>query len=247
MREIVNAREDQVVRELMERIEAEDDAFQGRMWGLVAEFGLIDARRTYSIIEARLSTIEQLERALREGAKEVPVIHEIITRNSWLLDPRWDSLGHEVDIDKLGIRYDGEKDPGTGRFIDFLFGLAPKPPATVDQVVVIEIKRGTHPDGTERRATLDEVNKFHFYVKSAGKHAAKDTHPPRVRGLMIANDYSEDAKMVRASLEEIQNPIMEFRMWDSVLEETRRLHLSWLNVTKDRLRIDHDLIAAAEE
>ena len=53
--------------------------------------------------------------------------------------------------------------------------------------------------------------------------------------------------MVRASLEEIQNPIMEFRMWDSVLEETRRLHLSWLNVTKDRLRVDHDLIAAAEE
>jgi len=236
MREIVNAREDQVVRELMERIEAEDDALQGRMWALVAEFGLIDARRTYSIIEARLKTIEQLERALREGAKEVPVIHEIITRNSWLLDPRWDSLGHELDIDKLGIRYEGEKDDDTGRFIDFLFGLAPKPPAALDQIVVVEIKRGTHPSGQERRATVDEVNKFHFYVKSAVKHAAKDSHPPRVRGLMIANDYSEDAKMVRASLEEIQNPVMEFKMWGSVLEETRRLHLSWLDVTKDRLR-----------
>lgn len=247
MREIVNAREDQVVRGLMERIEAEDDAFQGRMWGLVAEFGLIDARRTYSIIEARLTTIQQLERALREGAKEVPVIHQIITSNSWLLDPRWDSLGHEVDIDKLGIRYDGEKDPDTGRFIDFLFGLAPRPPAAIDQIVVVEIKRGTHPDGTERRATLDEVNKFHFYVKSAVKHAGKDTHPPRVRGLMIANDYSEDAKMVRASLEEIQNPSMEFKMWESVLEETRRLHLSWLNVTKDRLQVGHDVVDSTGE
>ena len=236
MREVVNAREDQVVRELMDRIETEDDAFQGRMWGLVAEFGLIDARRTYSIIEARLKTIVQLERALAEGAKEVPDIHEIIIKNSWLLDPRWDSLGHEVDIDKLGIRYEGEKDPGTGRFIDFLFALAPQPPAKVDQIVVIELKRGTHPDGKVRKASLDEVNKFHFYVKSAVKEQAKDSDPPRVRGLMIANDYTEDASMIRSTLEASQNPIMEFKRWGSVLEETQRLHISWLNVTKDRLK-----------
>jgi hypothetical protein len=247
MREIVNAREDQVVRELMERIEAEDDAFQGRMWGLVAEFGLIDARRTYSIIEARLKTIEQLERALAEGAQEVPVIHKIISRNSWLLDPRWDSLGHEVDIDKLGIRYDGEKDEDIGRFIDYLFGLAPKPPAALDQVVVVEIKRGTHPDGRERKATKDEVDKFHFYVQSAVKHAAKDTHPPRVRGLMIANGYTEDAKMIRATLEKSQDPLMEFKMWGSVLEETRRLHLSWLDVTKDRLKTGTKDVDEAQE
>jgi hypothetical protein len=250
MREIVNAREDQVVRELMERIEAEDDAFQDRMWGLVAEFGLIDARRTYSIIEARLKTIEQLERALKEGAREVPDIHEIIVKNSWLLDPRWDSLGHELDIDKLGIRYEGEKDEDTGRFIDFLFALAPQPPAKVDQIVVVELKRGSHPGGAVRKASVDEVNKFHFYVKSAMKEAAKETDPPRVRGLMVVNDYSEDAKMVRASLEEIQNPVMEFKKWSSVLEETQRMHLSWLNVTKDRLRTgakDVDEAAAAEE
>ncbi len=236
MSEIVNAREDQVVRELMERIEAEDDAFQPRMWGLVAEFGLIDARRTHSIIDARLATLVQMERALSEGAKEVPVIHEIITNNSWLLDPRWDALGHEVDIDKMGIRYEGEKDPNTGRFIDFLFALAPKAPAAVDQVVVVEIKRGTHPDGTLRKATLDEVNKFHFYVQSVVKQYAKNTTPPRVRGLMIANGYSEDGDMIRKNLEALQSPVMEFKTWDRVLEESERLHLSWLEVTKDRLR-----------
>ncbi len=237
MREIVNAREDQVVRELMERIEGEDDAFQGRMWNLVAEFGLIDARRTYSIIEARLSTIEQLERALAEGAKEIPAIHDIIVANSWLLDPRWDSLGHELDIDKLGIRYDGEKDSvNPGRFIDFIFGLAPQAPAPIDQIVVVEVKRGTHPDGRERRASKDEVDKFHFYVQSAKAHAEQDNPAPRVRGLMIANDYSSDARLVRGTYEKSQDPIMEFKMWGSVLEETKRLHLSWLNVTKDRLR-----------
>lgn len=247
MREIVNAREDQVVRELMERIEAEDDAFQDRMWGLVAEFGLIDARRTYSIIEARLKTIEQLERALADGAREVPDIHEIIVANSWLLDPRWDSLGHELDIDKLGIRYDGEKDLGTGRFIDFMFGLAPQAPAPLDQIVVVELKRGTHPDGKERKATKDELDKFHFYVQSARTHANKDSPAPRVRGLMVANGYSADAGLIRPTLENSQDPIMEFKKWDSLLEETKRLHLSWLNVTKDRLRTGTKRVDEAAE
>jgi len=242
MREIVNAREDQVIRELMERIEAEDDAFQPRMWGLVAEFGLIDARRTHSIIDARLATLVQLERALEAGAKEVPVIHDIVIKNSWLLDPRWDSLGHEVDIDKMGIRYDGEKDADTGRFIDFLFALAPRPPAEIDQVVVVEIKRGTHPDGRVRKATADEVNKFHFYVKSVVKEYAKNTNPPRVRGLMIANDYSEDANMIRPTLEASQSPVMEFKTWGRVVEESKRLHISWLAVTKDRLRSAHETV-----
>jgi hypothetical protein len=240
MREIVNAREDQVVRELMERIEAEDDAFQARMWKLVGEFGLIDARRTYSIIKARLATITQLERALTDGAKEVPEIHAIIGPNSWLLDPRWDSLGHEVDIEKMGIKYDGEKDPGTGRFIDFLFGLKPKAPAAVDQIVVVEIKRGTHPDGKVRKADADEVNKFNYYVQSAVDHYSANSPAPRVRGLMIANGYTEDAKKIRRPLETSPSPPMEFKTWDRVLEESERLHLSWLDVTKDRVKAGED-------
>lgn len=72
------------------------------MWKLVHQFGLIDARRLYSIIRARLETISRLKEALESGAKEVPDIHNVIARDTWLLDPRWDLLDHEVKVELWG-------------------------------------------------------------------------------------------------------------------------------------------------
>lgn len=42
--------------------------------------------------------------------------------------------------------------------------VAPHPPAPLDEVVIVEIKRGTYADGRIRKATDDEVAKFHRYV-----------------------------------------------------------------------------------
>ena len=53
--------------------------------------------------------------------------------------------------------------------------------------------------------------------------------------------------MVRATLEESQNPVMEFKRWGSVLVETQRLHLSWLIVTKDRLKTGAEDVGEAEQ
>jgi hypothetical protein len=51
---VINAQSDKTVLELIETIEEQEDALQDEMWRLVYEFGLIDARRILSIIEARL-------------------------------------------------------------------------------------------------------------------------------------------------------------------------------------------------
>jgi len=64
---------------------------------------------------------------------------------------------------------------------------------------------------------------------------------------MIANGYTEDADMIRATLEKSQDPVMEFKAWGSVLEETRQLHLSWLEVTRDRLKARTKDIAEAQQ
>ena len=67
MIEVVNGFKDRAVRELMERVRIEDEGFQSNFWGLVREFSLIDARRNYSIIQARLSTIDRIEAAIEAG------------------------------------------------------------------------------------------------------------------------------------------------------------------------------------
>jgi hypothetical protein len=234
MKTVIDAQSDRVVRELMERIEEEDDPFQEKMWALVSDVGLVDARRTQSLIAARLSTIRSLKRAVHNGAREVPDIHKIVLKDPWLLDPRWSLLDDEMDLTKMGIAHQPEEDEQGAR-LDFLFALAPKSPAPLDEVVVVEIKRGTGNEGKPRKATDLEVNKFHSYVLAVTNHYAKSSEQPAVRGLMIAQDYTVGADQLRKSLETIQNVRLAFRTWDRVVDDTERMHMGWLAVSRDRL------------
>jgi hypothetical protein len=233
MVQVVNAREDVMVRSLMEEIADEDDPFQERMWKLVHEFSLIDARRNLTIIEARIKTIEKLRDAVERGAREVPDIHEIIRADAWLLDPRWQPYDDEMDLESLGLTYKPQQDE-KGQIVDFLFVLRPSAPAPIDEVIVVEIKRGKNRDGSTRRATEEEVNKFHGYVVQVQTHYSKNTKPPIVRGLMIAEDYTDRADGVRRNLEKIPDPRLEFKTWESVISETERMHRGWLVVSRRR-------------
>lgn len=235
MRSVVDAQSDRAVREMMERIEEEEDPFQEKMWGLVHEFGLIDARRNLSIIEARLQTIGKLKSAIASGAKEVPDLHQIVVADPWLLDPRWNLLDDEVDVATLGVNFEPEGDE-TGNIMDFLFGLAPHPPAPLDQVVLVEIKRGTDTKGNVRKADVNEVNKFHGYTLAVDEHYATGTERVTVRGLMIAQDYTPQADAVRRSLETAQGVHLTFRTWDRVIDDTERMHLGWLAVSQERAK-----------
>jgi RecB family endonuclease NucS len=230
---VVNAQSDKAVRELIESIELQDDAFQDEMWRLVYEFGLIDARRVLSLVEARLATIRKLKEAIHQGEREVPGIHKIIAEDPWLLDPRWNIVADELDIGTLGVDYQPEVGE-QGLRLDFLFALVPHAPAPLDEVIVVEIKRGTNADGTVRKATDAEVQKFHGYVLQVRDHYAKNTRPPSVRGLFIAQDYTSRADTMRKSLESTMDVRLTFRTWDMAIDDTERMHLAWLALSKMR-------------
>ena len=232
MVEVVNGFKDKAVRELIDRVKVEDEGFQSNFWSLVREFSLIDARKNYSIIRARLGTIERLQGAIIAGATEVPEVHQIIKQFPWLLDPRWSLLGDEVNLDAIVEPYEETVDTETGDRLDFLFALQPKHPAPPDEILVVEIKRGRKSNGAIHRVSDTEVNKFHSYVLGVQEHYARSSTRPAVRGLMVANDYTKKANMVRQSLQELRGVRLEFRTWDSVIDITRRLHTGWLEVTR---------------
>lgn len=237
MRSVVDAQADRAVREMMEQIEQEDDAMQERVWQLVHEFGLVDARRTLSIVEARLATIRKLQMAVDTGAKEIPELHNIVLNDPWLLDPRWNLLDDEVSLTDLGVQFVPEQDE-KGNRLDFLFGLAPHAPAPMDEVVVVEIKRGTDAAGNVRKATDAEVNKFHGYVLAVQEHHAKSSERVTVRGLMIAQGYTSNAELLRKSLEANPSVDLAFKTWHRVIGDTERMHTGWLEVSKERIAED---------
>ena len=232
MLEVVNGFKDKAVRELMERVQVEDEGFQSNFWGLVREFSLIDARKNYSIIQARLETIDRLDAAIKAGATEVPEIHNVIKEFPWLLDPRWSLLGDEVYIDSLRERKQPTLDKETRERLDFLFLIRPKSPAPFDELLIVEIKKGMKLNGRIHRVSPDEVHAFHSYVVGVHSEYNQNTNPPLVYGLMIANGYTERADRIRRSLEQVQEVKLDFQTWNSVIDRTRRLHTGWLAVSR---------------
>lgn len=234
LRDIVNAKDDRYVRGLIEEIEASDDTMQVQLWKLVKEFGLIDARRTFTLIQARLETISKLKETLAQGAREIPTIHNIIRDDPWLVDPRWALLDDEVDLATLNINYKPEVDTETGKQLDYLFVLKPNAPAATDEVIVLEIKRASMANGAIRKASREEVYNFHSYVVAVRDHFNQNTNPPAVRGLMICEAYTAQADLVRKSLQSSQDIRIEFKTWTRVVEDTEKLHLGWLKSTRRR-------------
>ena len=228
---VVDAHQDTIIRQLLEELDASEPDFQTHIWEVISEFGLIDARRNQTVIDARLRAIAELRQFVDTGALEVPTIHEHIKRHPWLLDPRWYLLDDEVRLSDLGITPDeGDSD---GR-MDYLFALGPSAPYTHDELLVVEIKRARKSDGGLRSVNPDEVSRFHGYVLAAHESQSRNSEPLRVTGLMIAQRYTEAADRQRTSLETVQNVRLVFRTWDRVLKETERLHEGWLAVTKRR-------------
>jgi len=149
------------------------------------------------------------------------------------LDPRWNLLADELDISTLGVEFEPEEGE-SGLRLDYLFALVPVESATLDEVIVVEIKRGTNADGSVRKASDIEVQKFHSYVLQVRDYYARNTKPPRVRGVFIAQDYTRSGDRMRKSLEANQDVRLTFRTWEMAIDETERMHLAWLKLSKLR-------------
>jgi hypothetical protein len=174
-----------------------------------------------------------VKEAVHQGAREVPNIHNLISEDPWLLDPRWNIVADELDISTFGINYE----PGpneSGLRLDFLFALVPHPPAPMDEVIVVEIKRSTNADLSGRKVTPDEVTKFHLYVLKVREYYQKSSEYPAVRGLMIAQGYTGQADSLRKSLEHNPDVRLTFRTWDRLIDETERMHMAWLDLSRKR-------------
>ena len=239
MIDLMDAHDDKSIREMIDRISEEDEVTQERMWGLVAEFGLIDARRTATRVQARMQVIDKLAEMIEHGAREVPDIHNHLRENTWLLDPRWDLYDDEVQVTRMLQEKYGQTREGEGSIADYVFAIGPATPTSSDEVIVVEIKRGKNSDGSLRRATFDEVNKFSRYVQETEdyyKRASSPLFQPAVKGLMIASGYTTDADSQRRVFDLVPGNRFQFKSWETVLKDSRRLHGFWFELSSRRAR-----------
>lgn len=183
------------------------------------------ARRNQTVIDALLRAIAELRQFVDTGPLEASTIHEHIKRHPWLLDPRRFLLDDEARLSDFGVTADeGE---GDGR-MDYLFALGPSALSTQDELLAVEIKRGTTADDRPRSANADAIARFLGYVLAAHESQRPSSEPLRVTGLMIAQRYTKYADRQRKSPQTAGDVHLVFRTWDRVRKEIEYLHQSWL-------------------
>ena len=235
MQGLVNAHSDVHIRQMWEDLDRESPNVQEKIWEIIHRFSLIDDRRSHTLVEARLRAINELKQFVREGAAEVPTIHQHIKQNTWLLDPRWHLLGHELDVRNIGIDYTPEVESGIR--MDYLFALGQLELSDSEELVVVEIKRALRSNGSTYHANVEDLQRFAGYVSAAHRKALLSTNPPTVKALMVAQGFTANALQQRATIyDQTQNPKMMFRTWDRVIEEAERSHTEWLAI--ERIRMD---------
>lgn len=246
MSAIAAAQGDAVIRQMWQEIDREAPDVQERIWRIIHRFGLIDARRSRSIIEARLRAINELKQFVTTGAREVPTIHDHIKENRWLIDPRLVMSSDEVPLTELGIMY--KPDSSSGKRLDFMFALRPSKHSAFQEVTIVEIKRAIDPaSGQPHSVKNAEVNKFQDYVLAAVEYLEKTDAKPLVSGLMIAEKYTQDAERTRRNLESATRAKFMFRTWHQVIYETEQLHKSWLDVEERRAQRTGETIRGSAE
>lgn len=210
MTHVMGARETSAAKELTQAIELEGDPQAPELWRLLAEVGVLDARRAADLVRVRVETLEQLIASGGELA-DSPDPAAALQDNLWLIDPRWDLL-QPRGADGLVAR-DGSLSAV----------LAPSPPGEIDELLAVVI-------ATEK-GTTDAAGPTLERLAGAVDRAREGIPGTPVRVLVIADPL---AAWTSAATDALPDQPVDGRSWEQTLRRSQDLHRGWLDVLQAR-------------
>jgi len=164
--------------------------------GRLSDWKVLESRAILEIIQGRLSIIDKLEKMILENAPETASkktydnLHDLLAGYPWLFNPDWQTFAEEKSISKQlrewGIK-ECPEDMENCR-VDFLaFGKD-------RELVVIEIKRPTHPVSYDELLRLEKYQtalmRTRLYCKAALVYGGTlDVPEQRVQSYQTRNDF----------------------------------------------------------
>ena len=192
-----------------------------KLLNLFREWEILEAKEMMKVTEGRIMTIKQLQKFIDTNAKEVPTIHNFLTKFPWVLDPRWNLIADEHRYsDLLRDQFSDSDDiPEVDRRIDFLCV------REGTHLVVVEIKR---PKSRIRRKELDQIEDYVTFIEGQ----IRGTTDPNlqykdVTGYLLCGDVVDDNE-VQAKMERLSQTKIYVRRYSDLLEMAEGLHTEFL-------------------
>ena len=178
------------------------------------QWNVIENREIARIVRGRLRAIEQLEKYIKDNAKEVPTMHDYFKKWPWILDPTWAHWNDEVYYSKLlREEFPDEKLDGPDRRIDFIsIGVG-------DTIHVIELKR---PGYAAKVKDFDQITEYvAFVLENLGNTPSRGYRT--VSGYLIVGKVGSE-RSIRSRMEQAESARIYVKTYSDLVTVAKRLH-----------------------
>ncbi|MGH7603978.1 MAG: ATP-binding protein [Gemmatimonadaceae bacterium] len=174
-------------RDLIEAME-EKATSAAMLLRLFDDWRLIEAREHLRVADGRQSATDQLEDFIDNGALEVSQLQPLLSKNLWLLNPRWTEADEQVTYTKL-LRTHCKEPKGTDEKDLRLDILGVTIGARL--LTVVELKR---PEKTLSRDDLEQIEKYVDWAQS-NICGTSNNSPTHAEGLLVVGNIGNSAQV----------------------------------------------------
>ena len=178
------------------------------------QWNVIENREMSRIVKGRLRAIEQLEKYIKENAKEVPTMHDYFKKWPWILDPTLGHWSEEVPYSKLlRERFPDKQLDEPDRRIDFIsIGVG-------DTIHVVELKR---PKYSAKVKDFDQITEYVGFVEEKLGNAPNQRYRT-VSGSLIVGKV-ESNRAIRSRMKQAESARIYVKTYSDLVTVAKRLH-----------------------
>jgi len=208
---VAESAEREVFTDFIDDMREVDVSNPDEVLGLFRQWEVLDALELMQVARGRLETIEKFRLLIDTDAKNEEWVHEFISENPWVLEPRWDYVDDEQELsDQLQENFPAEDyhDNPNSRLQLLCLGYG-------ETVNVVEILQ---PGQTIERRHLENLEVYVDYLRNEVR--SQDNSYRGVNGYVIGGDVSEIAERKAERLEGDELYARSYDQMQSIAENT---------------------------
>lgn len=223
-----NASTNQGFLDVIRQLNAVGDSDRKEIEKVFREWDIIEAINAAQLVRGRIEVVRAFEKMIESGAKEKPDLHNYLKQYCWLIDPTWDKLDDEKNLDNILAKHfaveKSSNSNGRKRLDFFCKGDA-------GRLFVVEIKSAEHVCKSR-----EELNQLEFYVDYLRKYESKNNDlrkPSRkiIQGFLIAADYDDK---LSGAIERNAMDGIYVKKWTDLLRTAKYLHREFFELMRKR-------------
>lgn len=178
------------------------------------QWNVIENREMFRIVQGRLRAIEQLEKHIKENAREVPTMHDYFKQWPWILDPTLGHWSEEVPYSKmLREQFPDDQLDEPDRRMDFVsIGVG-------DTIHVVELKR---PKYSAKVKDFDQITEYVGFVEEKLGNAP-DRRYRTVSGYLIVGKV-ESKRAIQSRMKQAESARIYVKTYSDLVTVAKRLH-----------------------